>query len=68
MQLKLSYLNLHSDRDRAEKRESETETDNTGHSPMTTLKGIWGVERKGREDESRAAAKHWMDFWFKLGP
>lgn len=66
MQLKLSYLNLHSDRDRAEKRESET--DNTGHSPMTTLKGIWGAERKGREDESRAAAKYWMDFWFKLGP
>lgn len=43
------------------------EIDNTGHSPMTTLKGIWGEKRKGREEESRAAAKRWMDFWPKLG-
>lgn len=58
LQLRLSYLNLHSDgeRDRAEERESEI--DNTGHSPMTTLKGIWGEERKGGETRgARADAK-----------
>lgn len=65
MQLRLSYLNLHSDRERDRAGERESEIDNTGHSPMTTLKGIWGEERK-REEERRAAAKHYMDLCSKL--
>lgn len=39
---------------------------------MTTLKGIWGEERKGEQGsergEKRAAAKRFMDFCSKLRP
>lgn len=67
LQLRLSYLNLHSDGERDRAGERESEIDNTGHSPMTTLKGIWGEEGKG-EEERRAAAKHYVDFCSKLRP
>lgn len=67
LQLRLSYLNLHSDGERDRAGERESEIDNTGHSPMTTLKGIWGEERRG-EEERRAAAQRCMDFCSKLGP
>lgn len=47
MQLRLSYLNLHSVRERDRAGESERGIDNAGHSPMTTLKGNWGEESGG---------------------
>lgn len=56
-QLRLSYLNLHSDGERDRAEEGDSEIDNAGHSPMTTLKRHLGREERKGEDGRRACDK-----------
>ncbi|KAF3841736.1 hypothetical protein F7725_023687 [Dissostichus mawsoni] len=63
LQLRLSYLNLHSDAERDRAGQSESERDNTGHSPMTTLKGIWGEEEAAEGTPNTASIFSFLRFY-----